>query len=127
MDEAVCPTDIDENTEVTNAGYPARLDVTLIKLEQQTLFLSSPLFLQGRALGEDGAVAAAVELDDFEGDILANPLREGLLCVFRRATLRRADELREGDEGVDALDVDEQAAFVATGDVPFKRLILIQV
>src|SRR5206468_12481832 len=113
--------------EVTDAGDCAGLDVAFLKLEEEAFLLRGALLLDGGALREDGAIATAVKLDDFEGDRLADPLGESVLGILRGAAVRAADELRKRDEGVDALDVDEQAAFVAAGYVGLEGLVAVHV
>ena len=49
-------------------------------------------------------------------------------CVFSgEPRSGRADELRERDESVDALDVDEEAALVAAGDIALEGFVLVEV
>ena len=127
VDEAVGAADVDEDAEVADAGDAAGADVAFVQLEEQAFLLGGALLLDGGALREDGAVAAAVELDDLEGDVLADPLGERALGVLRGAALRAGDDLGQRDEGVDAFDVDEQAALVAAGDVAFERFVGVQV
>ena len=127
VNEAVSAADVDEDPEVADAGHRAGLDVAFLKLEEEAFLLGGALLLDGGALGEDGAVAPAVELDDFEGDGLPDPLRERVLGVLGRGAVGAADELGERDESVDAFDVDEQPAFVAAGDVGLEGLVAVHV
>ena len=65
MDEAVRAADVDEDAEVADAGDACRTDVAFVELQEEAFLLGGALLLDGRALREDGAVAAAVELDHF--------------------------------------------------------------
>ena len=88
--EAVGATEVDEDTEAADAGDAALADLALFELgEQAVLLLRAPL-LQRRALGEDDAVAAAVDLDDLEPELLADGGRETALAVLFGAN---ADDL----------------------------------
>ncbi len=127
MHQAVRPADVHEDAEVADAGDPALFDVALGQLLQQALLFGGALLLHGCALGEDRAVAAAVQLDDLKGDRPADPLSECALRVLRRAALRAGDDLRQRDEGVDPLDVDEETALVAAGDVAFERFVFVEI
>src|SRR3989442_6827570 len=102
MDEAVGAADVHEDPEVADAGDCAGLDVAFLKLVEEAFLLGGALFLDGGALREDRAVASAVELDNFEGDGLANPLGEGGLGIFRGAPVRAAAEVGERDERVES-------------------------
>ena len=88
VDEAVGAADVHEDAEVADAGDAAGTDVAFLQLQEEALLLGGALLLHGGALREDGAVAAAVELDDLQGDVLADPLGEGVLRVLRVSRAR---------------------------------------
>src|SRR5438105_2935424 len=127
MDESVGAADVDEDPEVADAGDCAGLDVPFLELEEEAFLFGGALFLDSSAFGKDRTVAAAVQLDDFEGDSLADPLGERVLSVLGGAAVGAADELRERDEGVDAFDVDEQAALIAARDIGLEGLVAVHV
>ena len=51
MNEPIGTADIDEDTEVANAGDAASLDVAFLQLLEQALLLRGALFLNGGPLG----------------------------------------------------------------------------
>ncbi len=102
-------------------------DHPLFQLAQQPLLLRGAALLRGGSFGEDGAVAAAVELDNLQRDRAADPFGERALGVLRGAAVRPGDDLRQRHEGVDAFDVDEKSTLVAAGDVGLKRLVGVHV
>src|SRR3990172_11355502 len=127
MHETTAPADVHEDAEVTDAGNAPGLDIAFFQLLEEALLLRGAPFLHGRALREDGAVATAVELYDLEGDRPSYPFGQRPLCILRRAAVRPADDLREGDEGVNALHVHQKATFIAARDVGLEGLVVVQV
>ena len=128
VDQAVRTAYVNEDAEVADAGYAAGADLALVELPEEAFLLGGALLLHGRPLGDDGAVAAAVQLNDLNGESTSHPFREGLLGDLWGAALRAAaGDLRKGNEGVDALHVDQEAALVAAGNVAFKGLVLFEV
>ena len=121
--EAVGPTEVDEDAEVADRGDLAAADFTLGELAQQALLLLGAPLLHGRALGKDGAVAAAVDLDHLHAQPPADLVGERVGAV---AAGLGADDLRHGDEGVDALDVGEQAALVEARDFRLEDLAALE-
>ena len=119
MGEAVGPAEVDEDAEVADRGDLAAPDFALGELAQQALLLLSAPFLHGGALGEDGAVAAAVDLDHLHAQHPADLVGERVGAV---AAGLGAHHLRHRDERVDALDVGEQAALVEAGDLRLEDL-----
>ena len=113
--EAVRPAEVDEDAEVGDGGDAALADLALLQLLDDAFLLLAPPFRHGRALGEDGAVLAAVDLDHLEAHFLAHEGGERLRRV--RVVAPDAVDLGEGDEGVDALDVGEHAAAVVADDL----------
>ena len=121
--EAVGPAQIDEHAEGPDAGDPTGADFVLVQLVEQAIFLLGAPFLHGGALGEDHAVATAVDLDHLEAQraaLVFAQLGDGLLAVAGDA-----DDLAERNEGVDALNVDQQAALVAAADPPVEDFALV--
>ena len=127
MDEAVRAADIDEDSEVADAGDAAGADVAFLQLQEEAILFGGALLLDSGPFRENGAIAAPVQLDDLKGDALAHPFLESALGGVGVAAVRAGDDLRERDKGVDALDVNEESALVAAGDVAFERLVVVEV
>ena len=113
MDEAVGAAEVDEDAEAADAGDLARADLALAQLGEEAVLLLGAPFLHGGALGQDDPVAAAVDLDDLEAQVAADEVGEAAAAL---AVGGGAHDLAQRDEGVDALDVDQQAALVEAGD-----------
>jgi len=112
--EAVSPAEVDEDAEVADGGDATGADLTLGEFVQQAVLLLSAPLLQGRALREDDAVAAAVDLDDLQAKAATDLRRQRVGAV--RAGLR-ADHLGHRNEGVDTFDVGEESTLVVAGDL----------
>src|SRR6185295_458295 len=123
MGETVRATEIDEHAETADAGDASLANFAFLEFgEKAILLLRSPL-LERRALRQDDAVAAAVDLDDLEAQLLAYRRCEAALAFDVGPD---ADDLRERHEGVDAFDVHEQPALVEAGDLAVERLALFE-
>ena len=115
MSETVGAAEVDEDAEVGDGGDVALADLAFLELLDDPLLLLAAPFGHGGALGEDGAVLAAVELDDLEPHFLAHEGGEGVGGIGIIAA--DAVDLGEGNEGVDALDVRQDAATVVADDL----------
>ena len=110
MHQAIRPAQVHKHAEVANARHGAVADLPLAQfLQQPVLLLRTPLLKRG-PLREDHPVPTPVDLDHFEPQRAAHGLRQGGPVVPLRA-----HHLAERHEGVHALHVDQQSAFVEPG------------
>ncbi len=121
MDQAIGPSQIDENAKVADAGDLAALDLALAQLGQEAVLLLGPPLLHGRPLRENDPVAATVNLDDLNAESLAHPGGQALIArIVRGASEARAGQLGEGHKGMHPLHIHQQAALVEACHFPFE-------
>ena len=120
MHQAIGAAQVDEDPELADAGDAAAADVALAQLRQEAVFLLGSPLLDGCPLGKDYAVAASVDFDDLEAEGLANPGGQAAVAGLFGAVDAPADQLRQRDEGLHTLNIDQEAAFVVAGDVTFE-------
>ena len=136
MDEAVCASEVHERAEAADAGYYALAGLAFLQLLDELGFEGVPGFLYGLSLREDGAVAAAVDLQHLHLEVFADfgvlRLLEGhllllgqalvVLLVEAEALSRHGDELGHRHEALYALDLHDGAAAVESGDLSLDHL-----
>ena len=118
--EAVGAAEVDEHAKVGDRRDAARADLPFFEVVEDLVLLLLAHLGHRRALGEDDAVALAVELDDLQAHALADEAGERIRGI--RIIAADAVDLRQRDEGVDAIDVDEDAATVVAGDLRVEDL-----
>ena len=121
--ETVGAAEVDEDPEVADRRDLAGADLALGELTEQALLLGGAPFLHGGALGQDGAVAAAIDLDHLHAQAAAHHLGQRVRALGAGLG---AHHLRHRDEGVHALDVGEQAALVEAGDLRVEDLAALE-
>ena len=67
---------VDEGAEAANVAHDALPHLSDLQLVQQHLAAARADLALGDALGQDQAIAAAVELDDLDVDLAANQFRQ---------------------------------------------------
>ena len=126
MRQAVSTAQIDEHAKAADARYPSAPDLAFLELGKEPVFLLAAPLLKGGAFRQDDAIAPAIDLDDLDAEGAADGRAQRAVRVVFSSLWAHAHELREGHEGVHALDVDEQAALVVAGDLGFEAFALFK-
>ena len=122
MGEPVRATEIDEHAKVGDRGDGTFADLAFLEVVKDLVLLLLTEIRHGGAFGEDDAVPLAGQLHDFELDRLTDEVGE--LVDGIRIVAADAIDLGERDKGVDAFDVDEDAAAIVAGDGSFENLVV---
>src|SRR5438270_5042774 len=114
VDQAVRGAQIDEGAVGGETRHLALDLVADLELAEELLALAGAVFIEGRLLADDEAVALTVDLEDLDPDPLTDQLLEsgGI----------GPGNLRGGEEATQAEDIDDQAALVLLADLGFEHL-----
>src|SRR5262249_22445698 len=112
MDEAIGTAQVHKRAEVGEVGDDTLPHLANLQLVQQLFAPLGTPFLYGQALGEDEAVAVAIDLDDLELQPTPHHACQLLLClgVVGGVLALEVEDLADGNKPADALEIDDQAA-----------------
>ena len=114
--QAIRAAQVDERAKIGQADHAPFADLADGQLVQQARFLLLAPFARRGALGQDQAVARAVDLDHFHGNIFADHAAPAFLRAFaHRAALPLAADLAGGHEAAHLAKAHDQAALVVAG------------
>src|SRR2546430_11417943 len=102
VQQPVDAAEVDERTEVGDVLDDAFAGLIDLELLHQLFALAGPLVLENDTTRDDDVAATLVELDDLELELLAEQLVD-----VRNAAKR---DLRAGQEGIDAHQVDDHSS-----------------
>ena len=120
MDQAVGAAEVDKRAKAGQAADDAPPHVTFLQLFEQVLLLLRAPLPPRRPVREDQAVAAAVDLDDLEGQRPVQPVAKHLCPVGHVAA--HADQVRGRHKAPQPAEWDQQAAAVLAGHFGLKDL-----
>src|SRR5438067_2816962 len=114
MDQAVRSAQVDEGAVGGEARHLALDLVADLELAEELLALPSAIFVEGRFLADDQAVALAVDLEDLDPDPLTDQLLEG--GGIGSGNLRRREEATQAE------DIDDEPALVLLANLGVEHL-----
>ena len=138
MHETVRAAQVDECAKAADAGNDALARLADLQLFHKARLLRVSPFLHGLALGEDCAIAAAVDFKNLQLKRLAGFFRLPFHApIFRISVFlglrpvaedvaRHADQLRHRDESLHLANIDDCAALVEAEDAAFDSLVVFE-